>query len=54
MDPEDGLGGDPPCWAHLFEGDEAECSDERAVSHPAECAGRRRDEFGPQASSTPA
>ena len=54
MDPEDDLGGDPPCWAHLVEGDDAECSGGQAVSHPAEFAGRRRDEFDPQGSSTPA
>ena len=39
MDPEDDLGGDPPCWAHLFEGDDAECSgEEPAASDPAENA----------------
>jgi len=54
MDPDDDLGGDPPCWAHLFEGDDAECSGEQPECHPAECAGRRRDEFVPQGSSTPA
>ena len=54
MDPEDDLGGDPPCWAHLFEGDDAECSGEQTgASDPAEYAGGRRDEFVPPGSSSP-
>jgi hypothetical protein len=42
MDPDEDLGGDPPCWAHLFEGDEAECSTEPPVPQPAESASRAR------------
>jgi hypothetical protein len=52
MDPEEDLGGDPPCWAHLFE--DAECSGEQPGPPSAERADRRRDEFDPQGSSTPA